>query len=47
MSFDWQPRFHDRIIRGKNSLENIRKYIRDNPLNWEKDTEFVRYSFET
>jgi putative transposase len=47
VSFDWQPRFHDRIIRGKNSLENIRKYIRDNPLNWEKDTEFVRYSFET
>jgi len=47
VSFDWQPRFHDRIIRGKNSLENIRKYIGDNPLNWEKDTEFERYSFET
>ncbi len=45
--FDWHPRFHDRIIRGKNSLENIRQYIRDNPANWEKDTEFVRYSLET
>ena len=27
MNFAWQPRFHDRIIRGKNSLENIRQYI--------------------
>jgi REP element-mobilizing transposase RayT len=43
--FEWQPRFHDRIIRGRNSLENIRQYIRDNPVNWEKDTEFVRDSW--
>jgi putative transposase len=47
LKFNWQPRFHDRIIRGKNSLENIRQYIRNNPINWEKDTEFVRYSLET
>ncbi|HWX56552.1 MAG TPA: transposase [Verrucomicrobiae bacterium] len=39
--FEWQDRFHDRIIRGKNSLSAIRQYIRDNPKNWEKDTEFV------
>jgi len=41
VEFDWQPRFHDRIIRGKNSLEAIRKYIRDNPANWCKDTFYV------
>ncbi len=35
--FDWQPRFHDRIIRGKNALKAIRQYIRDNPANWKKD----------
>jgi len=45
--FEWHPRFYDRIIRGKNSLENIRQYIRDNPINWEKDAEFVKYSLET
>ena len=41
-SFGWQPRFHDRIIRGLNSLKAVRQYIRDNPANWEKDSEFVR-----
>lgn len=39
--FDWQPRFHDRIIRGKNSLKNIREYIRENPANWHKDDLYV------
>jgi putative transposase len=39
--FGWQPRFHDRIIRGKNSLKAVREYIRDNPANWRKDTLFV------
>jgi REP element-mobilizing transposase RayT len=47
VEFEWQPRFQDRIIRGKNSLSNIRRYIQENPMNWEKDTEFVRDSFET
>jgi putative transposase len=37
VEFGWQPRFHDRIIRGKNSLKAIREYIRNNPANWEKD----------
>jgi REP element-mobilizing transposase RayT len=41
LEFDWQPRFHDRIIRGKNSLKAIRQYIRDNPANWKKDTFYV------
>jgi REP-associated tyrosine transposase len=47
LNFDWQPRFHDRIIRDQSSLENIRQYIRDNPIHWEEDTDFVRDSLET
>lgn len=37
LNFGWQPGFHDRIVRGPNSLSAVRKYIRDNPLNWGKD----------
>lgn len=32
--FQWQPRFHDRIIRNDNELMRIRRYIRDNPATW-------------
>ena len=39
--FGWEARFHDRIIRGRNSLKAVREYIRDNPKNWDKDSEFV------
>ena len=41
VEFEWQPRFHDRIIRGKNSLEAIREYIRSNPANWRKGAFYV------
>ena len=37
--FAWHPGFHDRIVLGPRSLEAIRKYIRDNPANWDKDTQ--------
>jgi len=37
IDFGWQPRFHDRIIRDKDELRRIRKYIAENPENWEKD----------
>lgn len=33
--FSWQNRFHDRIIRSKKELNNIRHYIELNPMNWE------------
>ena len=33
----WQPRFYDHIIRSENELQNIRQYIKNNPLNWNKD----------
>ncbi len=35
--FGWQPRFHDRIIRNQRGLENIERYIADNPQNWPED----------
>lgn len=31
----WQPRFWDRLIRDKEELARIRKYIQDNPAKWE------------
>lgn len=34
-SFNWQPRFFDHIIRNEKSLEEIRAYIRNNPLKWD------------
>ncbi|MBP9023736.1 MAG: hypothetical protein KBH06_11095 [Spirochaetes bacterium] len=35
--FKWQSRYYDHIIRDENDLNRIRKYIIDNPSNWEMD----------
>ncbi len=35
--FQWQSRFYDHIIRKDESLDKIREYIVNNPLNWELD----------
>ena len=35
--FKWQNSFHERIIRNDKGLNNIRNYIKNNPLNWELD----------
>jgi len=37
ISFQWQPRFYDHIIRNESSLNHIRQYIINNPENWERD----------
>ncbi len=37
LEFNWQSRFHDRIIRNDDELNNIRQYIIDNPIKWELD----------
>jgi len=37
IDFAWQERFHDRIIRDNNGLDNVRKYIFNNPQNWKDD----------
>jgi REP element-mobilizing transposase RayT len=33
----WQARFYDHIIRNEKSLNNIRRYIQNNPLKWSMD----------
>lgn len=33
----WQSRFYDRIIRNERELIAIRRYIQNNPLQWEED----------
>ena len=33
----WQRSFYDHVIRNEESLENIRKYIIDNPATWATD----------
>jgi REP element-mobilizing transposase RayT len=35
--FQWQERFWDHIIRNGQSLQRIRNYIHNNPLNWKTD----------
>jgi putative transposase len=33
----WQERFYDHVIRDEKSLQRIREYIVNNPVNWETD----------
>lgn len=33
----WQRNYYDHIIRNRNELDQIRKYIRENPRNWVND----------
>lgn len=35
--FEWQSRYHDHIIRDEKTLNKIRQYIIQNPLNWYLD----------
>jgi REP element-mobilizing transposase RayT len=37
ITFAWQPRFYDHIIRNEISLNKIREYIQTNPEMWERD----------
>lgn len=37
IEFEWQPRFHDRIIRNDKELNAIRQYIVNNPMKWAND----------
>jgi putative transposase len=37
--FQWQKSFYDHIIRSEKSLNNIREYIQNNPLQWDLDRE--------
>jgi REP element-mobilizing transposase RayT len=33
IEFSWQPNYYDRVIRSSQELENIRRYIIENPRN--------------
>lgn len=35
----WQRNYHEEIIRNQKALENIRRYIVENPLSWDEDEE--------
>ena len=35
--FSWQPRYHDRIVRNRDEMNEIALYIEQNPLRWEMD----------
>ena len=37
--FQWQSKYHDRIIRNDDELDRVRNYIRNNPMNWQDDEE--------
>ncbi len=33
----WQERFYEHVIRHEHALNNIRRYIINNPIRWERD----------
>ena len=39
--FRWQSRFYEIIIRDEKSLNNIRRYIINNPAKWSEDKNYV------
>jgi putative transposase len=41
-NFSWQRNFYEHIIRDERDLDRIRRYILDNPINWEHDDNFPR-----
>ncbi len=40
--FKWQSRFHDHIIRDKESFNRISEYIKNNPSNWKEDSFYFK-----
>jgi putative transposase len=39
--FKWQRSFYDHVIRNDKSLNKIREYIINNPINWANDEENI------
>jgi REP element-mobilizing transposase RayT len=39
LSFQWQKSYYDRIIRDEREMQNIRQYVRNNPLRTHLDHE--------
>ena len=42
ISFAWQPRFHDHIVRNFTEMNHIALYIQYNPMKWELDRFFKK-----
>jgi len=42
-NFNWQPRFHDHLIRNENEYFRIKNYIQNNPQNWIDDKFNMNY----
>ena len=40
-NFQWQARFHDRILGSNAAVTGVREYIRRNPENWTRDPEYA------
>lgn len=36
----WQRNYFERVIRSESELHAVRKYIRDNPINWNMDEHY-------
>lgn len=50
--FQWQRNYYEHIIRNEKALNNIRKYIKENPMKWfldkeNKKSEFEKYKFKS
>jgi putative transposase len=41
--FAWQDSYYDSVIRTEAALQQIRRYIRENPVRWSQDKLFKRY----
>ncbi|WP_046246842.1 transposase [Hymenobacter terrenus] len=39
IEFQWQARFHERIVRSQNELKRIQTYILTNPSRWEAEND--------
>ncbi len=37
LTFAWQSRYHDRIIRNEKELFHVRNYINQNPIRWDEN----------
>ncbi len=37
--FQWQKSYYEHVIRNEKELDNIRKYINENPIKWNEDKE--------
>ena len=41
ITFDWQPRFYEHIVRDDEDLNRIKEYIANNVIDWDTDEFFL------